>query len=1579
MAIDNSLINKFVDVTNDSNVEKKESNLYGTVKIIEGKTFVQIDGSEILTPMPTAVTSKEGDRVKVEIKDHSAVIVGNMTDPSAMSSTVDGLNLTVESVSANVGRFLELLADKATIGQLEAAKAEITELLVGKVTAEELEAELAKIDELIAKKVSTETFNAELANIDTLIADKAGIEDLAAANANIANLSADMITVNNLIADKASIGDLDVVKASVNELNAGKASVGEINALKANIADLDATVGEIDTLIFGSASGSTIQTSFANAVIAQLGNAQIKSAMIENISASKIKAGDILTNNVRVMSEDGSLIISDETLQISDETRVRVQIGKDASNDYSINIWDASGNLMFSKGGITDAAIKDAIIRNDMVAANANISASKLDIDSLFEEINGSSKTIKSTKVYLDEKGQTLDVAFTKITSDVEGVQGTVTTHGTDITALNGAITGKIWQQDINTTIDKLEIGGRNYVLNSEVERSGVYSGVINYKLNKEKVAELAGRDLVLSAYVKNTDNAKFDMYIRDSSSNTIRPSGFGIPHQTTSEYTRFVNKFTLSSLSNLTADTWYVGIRSNTNVDPANTGTTSVKMVKLEVGTNVTDWTPAPEDVEDEITTLSDKYTEVKSTADGLVATVAGHTAEIANKADGSTVTYVSDRVATLEGSLDGFKTTVSSTYTTKSEFNNLQIGGRNLLPNSDKMYAFSCAAGLSASRPNDEYFQVISSSGNGNWINMYFGRSTNVENEFADGDPFTISFTMRSPSSEDDTLPTVYLKSGMGYYQLKGKLTADWSTVWYSGIWKDANSISFHLGFSKCIGTYEFLNCKLEKGTKATDWTPAPEDVNAAIELRATKTEVEQLPDRIMSTVSETYTTKAEFDNLEIGGRNLALSTKNVKTASGNGAAIYELSEYGINAVQTIGREVIVSFDAYSTGTTAIDFYLRGNNQIKSDTNNDSAVDTTLKHYSGVLKPTSTGVTQVAVRSNSNVVGYVSGYTVYISNLKLELGNKATDWTPAPEDVETRIVSAESSFTQRADSIEGRVGDVEGRVSIVEQTAEGLTVSLQDLEIGGRNLLKNSTFAKNADQWTYNASNPFVYLSNGGYRGDGALQITVTASNIICPRQTIIRTFAAGSVLTCSVKVKEVEGTWNTSAYGRFANLYSLPYLYHRQLENGWTLYVYQSKLTSDLTIASANMFGFGNLNKGTYIIDDMKLELGTKATDWTPAPEDVDTDVANAAKTATNYMSFSNNGLVVGDMTASKLGNNVLIDSDSVDIRNGTTVLASYKADSVELGKNSRNAVIDLCAGTAQIKNINDDPSYEWNRLGIVSGEGGGGSVEITANQFSAGTYFENVTNDWGTTHIFASSYSPWASGHNNTHAIISMYTDRRTPIGSRSTNMMDMYDGLIRMISSHKEFESDNTQQAALTIGKQDDYGHAGWYGVGISTVNIAGNFNYAFFANEAASYIGIPSSGVMYVPYYQSGDALDYGSLPTKTFYTSGFVTNAGKDVYFTIPLAKPAIGISTVSADSIDGFQLRQNNSDSNKSYTHGSSAGAWAEPYEYEAYLANDGNSVTIIAKFTTTTNVINNAPIGIRWSGYIEFDIDV
>lgn len=456
MALSSDLISQFVQVTKDNTKTSKETTVYGTVVKYDGVKYVRIDGSDLLTPVSMTADAIEGERVTVMIKNHTAMVTGNISSPSARTSTVTEIGGTSEEASNKVTELEILLADKVSTDRLATEVARIDTLVSDNATVKNrLDVAEGNIKQLNADNVSiTAQLNAAEADIEILKADVADIENINAKYATIENLEATQAQVNNLEATYGEFHDLtaerlDAAEADIDSLETKKldaataeityAKISELDATTADVDNLEADVAKIDTLIFGSASGSAIQTSFANAVIAQLGNAQIKSAMIENVSASKITSGDIITNNVRVMSEDGKLLISDETMQISDESRVRVQIGKDATGDYSINIWDENGNLMFSKGGITDSAIKDAIIRNDMVSDTANIAAHKLDIDSLFEEINGSSKTIKSSRVYLDEKGQSLDVAFESVTTDVEELQNELS-----------SLSSKVWQSDIN-------------------------------------------------------------------------------------------------------------------------------------------------------------------------------------------------------------------------------------------------------------------------------------------------------------------------------------------------------------------------------------------------------------------------------------------------------------------------------------------------------------------------------------------------------------------------------------------------------------------------------------------------------------------------------------------------------------------------------------------------------------------------------------------------------------------------------------------------------------------------------------------------------------------------------------------------------------------------------------------------------------------------------------------------------------------------------------------------------------------------------------------------------------------------
>ena len=94
MILPSNLISDFVKATKDKPAQPRESVLYGTIQSDTG--YVQLDGSTVLTPIENkAVIAKAGDRVTVTIKDHKAIVTGNIASPAAREKDtlkIDDLN-----------------------------------------------------------------------------------------------------------------------------------------------------------------------------------------------------------------------------------------------------------------------------------------------------------------------------------------------------------------------------------------------------------------------------------------------------------------------------------------------------------------------------------------------------------------------------------------------------------------------------------------------------------------------------------------------------------------------------------------------------------------------------------------------------------------------------------------------------------------------------------------------------------------------------------------------------------------------------------------------------------------------------------------------------------------------------------------------------------------------------------------------------------------------------------------------------------------------------------------------------------------------------------------------------------------------------------------------------------------------------------------------------------------------------------------------------------------------------------------------------------------------------------------------
>ena len=436
MGLSHDIISEFVKITNDKKETSKEGIVYATVIQRGDYKYVKIDGSDTITPADTTIDIEDGERVTVMIKDHSATVTGNITTPSA---SVDRVDRVQESVTEQLGVFELIVADKISANELQVYKAEI----------------------------------------EVLIANKAEIKDLEVINAQIENLKVTDAEIENLVAGKATIEDLEAFNAKIDNLVAKDAEIenaviGNLEATRAEISILDAKFAEIDTLVNGNLTSDNILSFKITADKVTMDDAFIEDAMIANVSAGKINAGKINTSSVTIGSDDGGMIITGSTQQFMDKNgNTRIQIGKDASGDFTFILYgeDGTGQII-NQNGITASAIGDGLIVNDMVSNNAAISGEKLDISSVITEINGENDTtIHSSKIYLDGQNQSLEVAFNSLKTQVDTI--------IDVT-VDGDLSSFIEQIQSNTT-------------KIEANKSSINTLISEDAIIKKEVSDLGG------------------------------------------------------------------------------------------------------------------------------------------------------------------------------------------------------------------------------------------------------------------------------------------------------------------------------------------------------------------------------------------------------------------------------------------------------------------------------------------------------------------------------------------------------------------------------------------------------------------------------------------------------------------------------------------------------------------------------------------------------------------------------------------------------------------------------------------------------------------------------------------------------------------------------------------------------------------------------------------------------------------------------------------------------------------------------------------------------------------------------
>lgn len=251
---------------------------------------------------------------------------------------------------------------------------------------------------------------------------------------------------------------------------------------------------------------------------------------------------------------------------------------------------------------------------------------------------------------------------------------------------------------------------------------------------------------------------------------------------------------------------------------------------------------------------------------------------------------------------------------------------------------------------------------------------------------------------------------------------------------------------------------------------------------------------------------------DEIEIGGRNLLRNTNFEKQLSNkdygvmNNAYILSIDNNGYNkskCLKVVGKVVGSAANCirmYTTVQNEINTEYVFSGYIKGDKVTELAVR--FGRGSSEIPIVSVGTDwkyfSVVVKSGTQSYGELLPYlktiaTVYFSQIKLEKGNKATDWTPAPEDVDSKFddvyesineveTNATSLINQTAESINTEVSKKVGKdeiISSINQTAESIKIQASKIKLEGL-VTANENFKILADGSIESVNGKFIGTVN-------------------------------------------------------------------------------------------------------------------------------------------------------------------------------------------------------------------------------------------------------------------------------------------------------------------------------------------------------------------------------------------------------------------------------------------------------------------------------------------------------------------
>lgn len=1230
MALSNDLISQFVKVTKDKTEAKSETIVYGTVQ-----ESIAPNGLNYVKIDGSDLLTPVSSTTVISANDRVTILVNNHT------AVVTG-NLTSPAVrKEDAVDVSKLNAQTARINELETANAAIE----GTLTANSADIETLKTNTAtISGKVT-----ANEAEIADLKSTSVSAEVISSTYATIASLNTQKGRIDTLETEKLSAADIEGKYANIDFSNISKATMGQFYADSGLIQDV--VVG--DSTITGKLVGVTISGDLIEGNTVKAEKLVIKGTdgLYYKLNTDGVTTEAQQTNQ---NSLDGS-VIKAKTI-----TATKVNVSDLVAFGATIGGFNITDSAIYSGAKTTPGNTTRGIYLGKDAQAAIGDGASYI---KYYKDTDGSYKLAISADSMVLASGTDVQTTINELAQSTQGNSEDLTAYisatNSKLEELQGQVDGSImtWFYEYEPTNSNIPASDW-----TTTDLKNVHLGDLFYNT----ITGYCYRWQVLNnAYSWN----------RITDVDVTKALSDAATAQDTADKKRRVFTSTPTTPYDV-GDLWSQGSDGELmRCKVAKTASQSYAAVDWEKASKYTDDTKA-----EAAKTAADN---AQADADALKTRMTSAETSITQNAEQIALRATKTEVATAK---EEAITTASTDATNK--VNAVQVGGRNYIILS-KLGSYANYNSTPAYSGN-----VITTTWNSSHSSRTF--SLYVKDYLPDNDVYTISGYLKvngeTPASKYFTgLASTYgsnlikneYDSSTGYFEITQKYVS--TSQWL-----------FHAPTTRTGGSSDVVTLtklKFEKGNKATDWSPAPEDVNASIaDAKKAGTDAQADVDTLVTRVTAAETSITQNAD-EIALRATKTEVNAIKTTADSAAT--QLSTKGLNkAVVDLLDTTTYSADTYYPVVgTMIPFTgyhtFEINNQLEANTAPSWSTHSNKGftcNVSSRMIASGWGTTKADMRGwidlfsynfcdkmpayiaqmgkSSAPVFYLRGggkYYIY-TDYKCTWAVKTATYTVSNESVEptttpandnqlvnnwtnsTRLKAAETSIKQNSDAIALRatkdeLSALDTRVESAESSITIMANSIESNVTETTNLgARTTTLEQTADGLTARISTAENDISTAMEYAESAEELAAQADH----RQDI----------------KDTRGDNQTPKW---------------YMENYPKQRVVEFKQTSVIGLSGPTFCSLETIviwpnNSGGYpkqvatVNEKQYWRVGTSDTTWG--------DWMAASETATNFLNLSTtDGLVVGDRTAGALKGNIQLKAEtggaSISLRDGTTILTKFSA--------------------------------------------------------------------------------------------------------------------------------------------------------------------------------------------------------------------------------------------------------------------------------------------------------------------------